>query len=318
MSYTENKRVNLYIDDQLNQTSSVDSPVAVIIAGQPGAGKGSLTDSLKEGLNHNLIVINPDDMRGFHPDQEKFQRENDKTASEHTHKDASSWAKSLRNEAIENNRNIIIDGTLGYPKSAENLCKMLSEKGYRIELHVLAVNELQSKLGIVYRYELGKNISEDGFGRFVPEKIHDEAYSGMLRSVGLIEEKGLADAVYVHTRDDKFIYQNVKDENGKYSQESPHAVEKITQQREKEFTPKEKEDIEKSINQTKAFMDQRNAPQEDKNYLSDLSSSIDQKIMKDEMRSMSKGALKEINTNIEKSAPQNDLLKGLKDTGISR
>jgi len=316
MSYTENTLVNLNIDDQLNQTSSVDSPVAAIIAGQPGAGKGSLEKYLKNELNQNSITIDPDDMRRFHPDQKRLQQENDKTAANYTHKDARRWAETKRDVAIENKRNIIIDGTLKSPEKSEALCRMLREKGYRVEVHAVAVNELQSKLGIVDRYELGKN--DEGYGRFVPENVHDEAYSGMLKSVEFIEEKELADAVCVHTRDDKFIYQNVKDENGKYSQESPHAVEKIRQQREKEFTPKEKENIEKSINQTKEFMDQRNAPQEDKNYLSDLSSSIDQKNIRDEMRLMSKDALKEINTNIEKSVLQNDLLKVSKNKGVSR
>jgi len=320
MSYTENKRVNFYINDQLNTTSATEYPVAMLIAGQPGAGKGSVEEYLKNELNQNSITIDPDKMRQFHPDQERLQQENDKTAASYTHEDASRWAEKLRDLAIENRRNIIIDGTLKSPEKAENLCKMISEKGYRVEVHAVAVNELQSKLGIVDRYEEGKSKLDEngnGYGRWVPEDVHDEAYSGMVKSVGLIENKKLADAVCVHTREDKFIYENKRNEKGEYSQEKPHAVEKITHQREKEFSKEEQEKIEKSIAETESLMDKRNAPQEDKNYLSSLSLSIETKIIRDEMRSMAKDTREEINKNLEHSHSKNNQEKQSEKEGLS-
>ena len=275
MKYTENTEVNNRIQKDLDRTSEVQSPIVMIIAGQPGAGKSSVESYLKNELNKNVITIDPDAMRRFHPDQERLQKENDKTAANYTHEDASRWAEMLRDIAIENKRNIIIDGTLKSPDKAEALCKMLKEKGYKIEIHAIAVNELQSKLGVVARYEDGKNI--DGYGRWVPESVHDSAYNGVLKSLEVIEEKKLADVICVHTRDDKNIYENRLNEEGKYSQENPHAVEKIIQQRAKEFSQETKEQMKNSIDKTVYLMNKRNAPQVDKNYLFDLSSAINKK-----------------------------------------
>ena len=275
MNYTENKLVNKYIEKELNRTSKNESPIAMIIAGQPGGGKGGVEAYLKEKIDCNSITIDPDTMRNFHPDQKCLQKENDKTAANYTHEDASRWAEMLRDIAIENKRNIIIDGTLKSPDKAEALCKMLKEKGYKIEIHAIAVNELQSKLGVVARYEDGKNI--DGYGRWVPESVHDSAYNGVLKSLEVIEEKKLADVICVHTRDDKNIYENRLNEEGKYSQENPHAVEKIIQQRAKEFSQETKEQMKDSIDKTMYLMNKRNASQVDKNYLFDLSSAINKK-----------------------------------------
>lgn len=275
MNYTENKLVNKYIEKELNRTSKNESPIAMIIAGQPGGGKGGVEAYLKEKIDRNSITIDPDTMRDFHPDQKRLQKENDKTAANYTHEDASRWAEMLRDIAIENKRNIIIDGTLKSPDKAEALCKMLKEKGYKIEIHAIAVNELQSKLGVVARYEASKN--RDGYGRWVPESVHDDAYNGVLKSLEVIEEKKLADAICVHTRDDKNIYENRLNEEGKYSQENPHVVEKIIQQRAKEFSQETKEQMKDSIDKTMYLMNKRNASQVDKNYLFDLSSAINKK-----------------------------------------
>lgn len=179
MSYTENTQVNNHIQKKLNGTSETQAPVAMILAGQPSAGKGRVERYLKNELNNNAITIDPDVMRGFHPDQERLQKENDKTAANYTHEDASRWSEKLRDVAIENKRNIIIDGTLKSPEKAEALCKMLKENAYRVEIHAIAVNELQSKLGIVYRYEFVKStekyiwLTRELFGEVI--KTNDSA-----------------------------------------------------------------------------------------------------------------------------------------------
>lgn len=315
MPYTENSAVNNYINKELQKTSSVEKPVAVILAGQPGAGKGTAGAKIKNQLDHNVITIDPDEMRRYHPDQNKLMIENDKTAATYTHEDASRWSEALKRAGIENKRNLILDGTLKSPDKAQSLCHEMKQDGRRVELHVVAVNELQSRLGIIQRYERQKE--KEGFGRWVPQDVHDAAYKGMLASVNQIEKNKLADSIYVHDRDGNVLYENHLDEQGKWSQINPHAVEKINEEREKIWTQAVESKSKESVHQINEWMEKRNASPEDKLNLQKLEKAIDAKITKDHVtqqdkivqqqeetsllsRILGKEGLKELDQRIEK------------------
>lgn len=49
------------------------NPKGFVLGGQPGAGKSILIEKIKKELNSNVIVINGDDYRKYHPDYTKFQ-----------------------------------------------------------------------------------------------------------------------------------------------------------------------------------------------------------------------------------------------------
>ncbi len=185
-----------------------DKPRAIIIAGQPGAGKTAFTEAAQAELadKGGSVVIDPDALRERHPGYEPFLHQNDKTAAERVHPDASQWAKELRQDAIEGRRNIVLDATLNDKDKARELLGQLRGAGYQIEVRALAVHQRDSRQGIQARYE---NAREAGSpARWVPDAIHDEAYKGMPVAVGHIEHNGLADKVTVMRRDGTAIYRN--------------------------------------------------------------------------------------------------------------
>ncbi|MCF5974810.1 zeta toxin family protein, partial [Xanthomonas perforans] len=81
--------------DFINSTAQ-QQPKAVILGGQPGAGKGGLVAQAKAELDQNAVTIDPDELRRYHPRVADFRRENPYEWSGRTHKDASSWADELR------------------------------------------------------------------------------------------------------------------------------------------------------------------------------------------------------------------------------
>jgi putative protein kinase ArgK-like GTPase of G3E family len=60
-------------------TESVDAPVATIIAGQPGAGKSRVLDAAKrEFSDDNVVIVNTDDLRVFHPQSKQITKLDDR------------------------------------------------------------------------------------------------------------------------------------------------------------------------------------------------------------------------------------------------
>jgi type VI secretion system secreted protein VgrG len=184
-------------------------PVAIILAGQPGAGKGGLRDEATKQLasQGGAVAVDPDDCRALHPKYVQWAKENDKTAAARTHTDASRVADDLRDDAIAQRKNLVIDGTLKNPEKAAQLVADLKSKGYRVEVQTLAVDSQTSWKSVQDRYQQQK--AQQGFGRWVPGAVHDAAVKGMPTSVMAIEKQGLADSLKVVSRDGSTLHDSV-------------------------------------------------------------------------------------------------------------
>jgi predicted ABC-type ATPase len=206
----------------LKGTRAVEKPTAIIIAGQPGAGKSRLTEGALTDLKEaGAVTVDVDEYRPKHPMYRDLARKDDRTAASLVQHDASLWADELRDAAIAERRNLIIDGTLKSPERAEELCRTLKRAGYRVEVRAMAVDRQTSLLGIHKRYERAK--AELGAGRWVPEGgVHDPAYRGMPQAIARIEKGGLADriAVYGRQTDDRetgILYDTAREKNAEPS-----------------------------------------------------------------------------------------------------
>jgi len=125
-----------------------EHPKAVVLAGQPGAGKGTLAREVRVAFNDNIVVIDPDVLRDKYPNVDALKQQNPYTWSDATHEDASAWSKELRAEMIAQRKNILIDGTNPKPE----VIKQLQASGYEVEVRVVATHQLESVLGVEERY----------------------------------------------------------------------------------------------------------------------------------------------------------------------
>lgn len=140
------------------------------MSGQPGSGKGSLTAAAKAEFNGNIAVVDPDTLRDAHPSVGVLRRNHPYTWADHTHPDASQWAKELRADAIAQRKHLVIDSTM--PKV--ELIRELQAKGYQVEVRAVASHRFESELGVDQRF--GKGIDQAGHGRYVPEHLRNEVY----------------------------------------------------------------------------------------------------------------------------------------------
>ncbi|MFZ5657084.1 MAG: zeta toxin family protein [Pseudomonadota bacterium] len=62
-------------DSQLNSRTSFERPRAVILAGQPGAGKGNLVAVARNDMRKDVVVVDPDALRDCHPSVYRFRNE---------------------------------------------------------------------------------------------------------------------------------------------------------------------------------------------------------------------------------------------------
>lgn len=158
----------------LESLTSHERPKAIILAGQPGAGKGGLKQAVKFELSSDVAAIDPDELREYHPGAEDWQKASPYGWSQQTNADAGQWARGLREAAIEGRKNIIVDTTLGNAKPATEMIKELQAAGYEVEIRAMASHRLESEHGIDERFT--KKIDVDGVGRDVPLAFHDDVY----------------------------------------------------------------------------------------------------------------------------------------------
>jgi len=225
------------IKPEYSQGESVDKPQAVIVAGQPGAGKSTITKlSTSEFENRGgSVAIDIDELRTFHPKYKEFQSQNNREAASMVQRDASKWGNQLLNDSIKDRKNIVLDGTLGWPNSAENLTKQLRSAGYGVTVRAMAVRQQDSELSIHGRYEGLK--AEGKPGRWVPLDIHKQAYTGMTQSIDRLNQKKLVDRIEVHGRSlDKNQSTRVL-HNDRPGASDP--VRSITEERNRPRTPEE-------------------------------------------------------------------------------
>ena len=189
-------------------TTAQEMPRAVILAGQPGAGKGGLTRLARAEFEQNVVVLDPDALRDYHPEVDRFRDVHPYTWAGDTHHDASKWNNEVRGAAIEGRRNLIVDTTLGNGNSAVKLVKELQSKGYDVEIRGLVAHSLESELGVDTRF--GERFDDEGFGRFVPENVRQEVYQALPGNLDKIHtETGIQ--IRLYNREGRELYDNRTD-----------------------------------------------------------------------------------------------------------
>ncbi|MFB5854325.1 zeta toxin family protein [Stenotrophomonas maltophilia] len=161
----------------MDQVTSQPMPRAIVLAGQPGAGKGGLVTAVEIELSDDVVKVDPDELRGAHPDARLLRQQHPYTWAGHTHEDASQWAKELRSTAVEGRRNLILDTTLGNGDSAVSLIKDLQANGYDVEIRGVVAHRLESELGVDARFS--NSLDSRGFGRYVPEDVRKHVYDAL-------------------------------------------------------------------------------------------------------------------------------------------
>lgn len=85
----------------LDWLTTHEKPRAIVLAGQPGAGKGALVSAARREFNGDILVIDPDRLRGNLPGVRQLQEADPFGWPDETNKSAFKLANGLRDEGIK-------------------------------------------------------------------------------------------------------------------------------------------------------------------------------------------------------------------------
>ncbi len=239
----------------LSRSKEQESPRAILLGGQPGSGKSALAAEAERELRSSggVVVIDADRLREDNPRYKQLSREDPQNAADKTQKEAGEWATRLTMAAVEGRRNLVVDGTMRNPENIRGLAERLNEKGYQVEVRVLAVNQETSLTRARLRFE--EQVSERGTGRFVNKAQHDNAYEGIVGSVRAIESEKLANQIKLYDANQKKIYENTQEQGAWKSSE--RAVEVLEKERARPWTHAEMRDYVSALQDINALAKQR-------------------------------------------------------------
>ena len=177
----------------------VENPIAVIIGGQTGAGKsGIISYSQKMFEDGNVIIINSDEIKPFHPKSEEIAKKYPELYTKITDQESNTWTSQLFEDARNEGYNIIFEGTMKNTRVADEAIVELLKRNYTVIVRGLAVCDLESRLSIHERYEA--QVATKGWGRLVVPEHHNQTYEGMPNTIQYIEEQGRYDILELFRR----------------------------------------------------------------------------------------------------------------------
>lgn len=199
---TEEEHKNYYKIIKRIYTSGktpVKAPVAIIIGGQTGAGKSGLIGySTRMFEDENVVIINSDEIKPFHPKSEEIAKLYPNLYTKITDQESNTWTSQLFEELRRKHYNIIFEGTMKNNRIADESISELEELGYTVIVRGLSVCDLESRMSILERYEA--QVATKGWGRLVVTEHHNQTYNGMPNTIGYIEETGQYDVLEIFAR----------------------------------------------------------------------------------------------------------------------
>lgn len=175
------------------------NPVSIIVGGQTGAGKsGILGYSTKMFRDDNVIIINSDEIKPFHPKSEEIAKLYPDLYTKITDQESNTWTSRLFEELRREKYNIIFEGTMKNNRIADESITELQDLGYTVVVRGIATCGLESRMSILERYE--GQVRTKGWGRLVTPAHHNQTYAGMPNTIEYIEQTGKYDVLEILAR----------------------------------------------------------------------------------------------------------------------
>ncbi len=181
-----------------------NSPQAFLLGGQSGAGKTTLHGMIQERFGYNVIVVNGDGFRSYHPRYRQLDKEYGPESVNYTAK----WAGSMTEAVVEAlslvGYNLAVEGTLRTAEVPTKTATLLKERGYRVFLAVMAVKPEISLISCQIRYEQMR------IAGTVPRATDPEHHNLIIRQIvsnmRVLEQSDLFEGIYLVNRAKEVLY----------------------------------------------------------------------------------------------------------------
>ena len=199
------------------------NPIAVVVGGQPGAGKTALINFTKQlSSQRDFIIIDNDFFRNFHPQADEIKANYPNFFREITDQLGMEITSNVINYFAQNGFNIILHQTLKNGRVGDDAITNLRELGYTVGVRAFAVPFYESSMSQIERY-LGQ-AQTLGYCRYATQEGHTTAYLGLPSTVDYLEQNGLYDFIQIYKRS-----QDISNPDLVYTKINPQTQDKTLQ-----------------------------------------------------------------------------------------
>ena len=184
---------NILFDNSMNCSKK-----AVILCGQPGAGKSAVARQIKDHYH-----IDGDAYRCLHPDYDDYI-ENIETMPEATQAFSNCMVESLISDLSDKGVNLIVEGTLRDSNVPLKTYCELAAKGYRVQLYVISASAVESWKSTIERAAWGQKTQE--VGRLVPLEKYDYIVNHLAENLAIIESQHPEVPISIVSRNNELLF----------------------------------------------------------------------------------------------------------------
>ncbi|PPI56306.1 zeta toxin family protein [Rathayibacter toxicus] len=210
----------LLFEDAMSSTQ----PVAILIGGQPGAGKTRASEEvLLEYVETRPLPLGVDELRVFHPDYFRLLAEDPANMTRATNTTVGEWMRMAIAHARRNQYSVLIEGTFRRPEVTIAEAEAFHHTGYRTRVVALSVPAAVSRNSILHRAVT--DAARGGDGRWTPLDAHERGFIGTPQTIAAAEKCDAVDQITIYNRAGQTLYDKHRPPNGGRLEGAAHAVE---------------------------------------------------------------------------------------------
>lgn len=179
------------------QTTQVTNPSVFVLGGLPGSGKSRLGALVSEKLDNNVVMINGDELRLYHPNAKALQAEYGASWVDKAQDYSGKMVETAIQQSIKEQKNAIVEGTFRTSKTPINTLSEYQKNGYQTHVAILAVDKDDAWDATLERL----NKAEKGEQRATPKSHFNKVVEAIGHSADEVLLSGKADNFSVYTLD---------------------------------------------------------------------------------------------------------------------
>lgn len=187
------------------------APKAVLLAGQPGSGKTELSTMMIARMDSDAVFINGDEYRRYHPNYRALYDTFGSDSIPMTSGFSSAITEQLIEQLSDLHMNLIIEGTGRTAEVPRKTAKLLVEKGYSVEMAVIAARPEISLISTLLRFYM---MNEKGT---IPRATAVEAHDNVVSALPYNLDDLIADSCISHMgiwdRELSLVYDSDRDQS---------------------------------------------------------------------------------------------------------
>lgn len=189
-----------------------ESPILILLAGQPGAGRSRASSVLFEEHGNDLAVVTGDDLRAFHPRFAEMTVTRAPEAREALARATAGWVRDCIRYARENRRSLILEGAFHDPAVVGGTAERFAAAGFQTRAVVVASRRAESLLSVASLYL--RDVRAGTAARFTTREAHDRGFDATRTLVAALEETASVDRLTVLGRDGLTVFDTRRSEDG--------------------------------------------------------------------------------------------------------